>query len=529
MELAGRAARPAPARRRRARRGRRVAAMPARRAPRRGGRSWRSRRGRLQAAAVPVEGVTRFQPSCGTRTPSGEAGHAAPAGRRGRGTPGLSSLSSPSSCSPRQTARVGRPAATRSRSASTRPAPVEPLACAAAKAPTPGSTSGLGASPDRPAPRGSGRAAGPGARRRPPPRRGSPCRCRTMITADRGIKHPLGARHVVIAVTVGHRLAQRQGQGLEGGLGAVVVVARRAARPRAAWPRRRGERAQHVPHVLAGQRADRLAPQAESHPAQGRPERSTTARARRLVQRRVGRAEARDPAPLPQRLVQGLAQGQRAVLGGVVVVHLQVAAAASAPGRSPRGAPARRAGDRGSRSRCSTRCDPAPSRRSVRSISVSVRRALHVCSAFVHGSSSSTARAGLEHRAAPARVRARARLGAASPGATTPSGQHRRAARAARTSSGVSPTIQARVARRGAPARGAPAPGRACAGASSMHDDGLEQIRRGRAREEALGVGPRPPGDDAQAAARAAARSSNSRGSSSRSRSRSPGAVSVPW
>ena len=47
----------------------------------------------------------------------------------------------------------------------------------------------------------------------------------------------------------------------------------------------------------------------------------------RLVERRVGVAEAADAAALAQRLVDRRAQGQRAVLGGVVVVDVEVAVA----------------------------------------------------------------------------------------------------------------------------------------------------------------------------------------------------------
>ena len=47
----------------------------------------------------------------------------------------------------------------------------------------------------------------------------------------------------------------------------------------------------------------------------------------RLVERRVGRAEAGDAAPLAERLVERLAERQRAVLDGVVVVDLEVALA----------------------------------------------------------------------------------------------------------------------------------------------------------------------------------------------------------
>ena len=46
-----------------------------------------------------------------------------------------------------------------------------------------------------------------------------------------------------------------------------------------------------------------------------------------LVERRIGMAEAADAAALAQRLVEGRAQRQGAVLGGVVVVDVEVALA----------------------------------------------------------------------------------------------------------------------------------------------------------------------------------------------------------
>ena len=85
------------------------------------------------------------------------------------------------------------------------------------------------------------------------------------------------------------------------------------------------ERSKEVAQVLARERAERLAREAEvDHSA--RPTGQVDHGAReRLIQRRVGRAEADDAAPLAERLIKRLAEGKRAVLDRVVIVDLEVA------------------------------------------------------------------------------------------------------------------------------------------------------------------------------------------------------------
>ncbi len=79
--------------------------------------------------------------------------------------------------------------------------------------------------------------------------------------------------------------------------------------------------------VLGGDVADPLAPEAEVDMSR-RPAGEVDHDARqRLVERRVGVAEAADAAPVAERLVDGRAQRQRAVLGRVVVVDVEIALA----------------------------------------------------------------------------------------------------------------------------------------------------------------------------------------------------------
>ena len=124
-----------------------------------------------------------------------------------------------------------------------------------------------------------------------------------------------------------HRLTQRQRRGLERRLGAVVVVgaAQHIDVQRHAPGGRKREK--EVRHVLAGEVAERLALQTELDDRAGPAGQVDDRPRQRLVQRRVGRAEARDAAPFPERLIERLAERQRAVLDRVVIVDLEVALA----------------------------------------------------------------------------------------------------------------------------------------------------------------------------------------------------------
>ena len=79
--------------------------------------------------------------------------------------------------------------------------------------------------------------------------------------------------------------------------------------------------------VLARQLAQRLAREAEIDDRAGAPGEVDHRARQRLVERRERRAEAGDAAPRAQRLIERLAERQRAVLDRVVVVDLEVAGA----------------------------------------------------------------------------------------------------------------------------------------------------------------------------------------------------------
>ena len=80
-------------------------------------------------------------------------------------------------------------------------------------------------------------------------------------------------------------------------------------------------------HVLAGEAAERLARQAELDDRAGPAGQVHDRPRQRLVQRRIGRAEARDAAPFPERLIERLAEHEAAVLDRMVIVDLEVAPA----------------------------------------------------------------------------------------------------------------------------------------------------------------------------------------------------------
>src|SRR5256886_286849 len=132
-----------------------------------------------------------------------------------------------------------------------------------------------------------------------------------------------GGGHVVEA-GAGHRLLQREGGRLERRLGAVVIVLTLQHIDVQREPSRGRQRAQDVRNVLAGETADRLAGEVERH-VRIRPSREVDHGARqRLVERGVRPTEPVHASPLAQRAVERLAQRQRTVFGGVVVVDMEV-------------------------------------------------------------------------------------------------------------------------------------------------------------------------------------------------------------
>src|SRR5213080_1740492 len=89
-------------------------------------------------------------------------------------------------------------------------------------------------------------------------------------------------------------------------------------------PPRGGERAEDVRNVLAREFADRLPAQSERRVRVRPPRQIDDGACQRLVERGVRPPKPVDAAPLAQGAVQRLAQRQRAVLGGVVVVDVEV-------------------------------------------------------------------------------------------------------------------------------------------------------------------------------------------------------------
>ena len=121
-----------------------------------------------------------------------------------------------------------------------------------------------------------------------------------------------------------HAVAQRAGEGLERGLGEVVVVAagaaeveRRAGRPRERFERVLDELERQAADALAAERQvdDRVRPPADVDHG-GR---------ERLVHRHRRLAEAADPGPVAERLRERRAEDERDVFDRVVLVDLEVA------------------------------------------------------------------------------------------------------------------------------------------------------------------------------------------------------------
>src|SRR5205085_223010 len=205
-------------------------------------------------AAIPVAmspcsdwAVTVFQPRCGTRTSAGSR-RQVPAITPSPATPGVSSLASHSICIPRQMPRNGVPRATTSVIASSSRSARRALS-PAPNAPTPGSTTRAACrtaagsrvtatlAPNRPNPLViDARLATPES---------------TMTTS--AIERPFGGRDVVVT-GAGDRLFQREGRRLERGLGLVMIVLALEHVDMQREPPCRGERAQHMRDVRAGER-----------------------------------------------------------------------------------------------------------------------------------------------------------------------------------------------------------------------------------------------------------------------------------
>src|SRR5690349_4173987 len=139
-----------------------------------------------------------------------------------------------------------------------------------------------------------------------------------------GIERSLGGRHVAVA-GAGDRLPQRERGRLEGGLGLVMIVLALEYVDVQGEPRSDGERAQRVRDVFAREPPDRLPPEVERHVGVGAPRQVYDRAGQGFVERGEGRPEPRHPPPLAQRAVQRLPQRQGAVLGGVMIVDVEVA------------------------------------------------------------------------------------------------------------------------------------------------------------------------------------------------------------
>ncbi len=281
----------------------------------------------------PVCGLTdRFQPSWGTRTGAAEKRSPCPARRPGRPRPATPRSPRQRSCRPRQTPKVGRPASMRSRSGRREPRGLK-LGHGRAEGADAGQHHAVRAAHGRPGrPREQRRGRGPGA---------------AQARQHRG--------------QVGRAGAADDGEFTETPLvlGTPPPSSRRRphAAPRASalnaasarwWsfsprststcrrhPRGHGQGLEEVAQVLAGERrpASRGAAPGRSR---ARAAREVDHRPRQgLVERRVGVAEALDAAALAQRFVKRLSDRQRAVLGRVVVVDLQVAGAVQLQVQAP--------------------------------------------------------------------------------------------------------------------------------------------------------------------------------------------------
>src|SRR2546427_12346408 len=89
-------------------------------------------------------------------------------------------------------------------------------------------------------------------------------------------------------------------------------------------PPRRRQRTQEMPDILTREATDYLALQAERDVGKRPPGEIDDRPCQCLIERREGPAETVDPTPLSQRAVERLSQGERTILGGMVIVDLQV-------------------------------------------------------------------------------------------------------------------------------------------------------------------------------------------------------------
>src|SRR5213082_1089557 len=289
-------------------------------------------------AAIPVAmspcsdwAVTVFQPRCGTRTSAGSR-RQVPAITPSPATPGVSSLASHSICMPRQMPRRGVPRATTSVIAASRPC-ARSAPSPAPNAPTPGSTTR-----DACRTAAGSRVTATLAPSRPNPlvidaRLATPES--TMTTS--AIERPLGGRHVVVA-GAGDRLLQGEGRRLERSLGLVMIVLALEHVDVQRQARRDGERAQHVRDVLAREPPDRLPSEVERDVGVGAPRQIDDRAGQGVVERREGRPEPRHTAALAQGAVERLPQREGTVLGGVVIIDVEVALAGERhvqPGMAP--------------------------------------------------------------------------------------------------------------------------------------------------------------------------------------------------
>src|SRR5437879_1794418 len=235
--------------------------------------------------------------------------------------PGVSSLPLHSICMPRQTPSRGVPLATAAVIAWSSP-PLRSAAIPAPNAPTPGSTT-------RPASRTSC---------------GSlvtvtlaPSRRNALVIEARfatpestittsAIECPLGGRHVGVA-GAGDCLLQRERRCLERGLRLVMIVLALEHVDVQGEPRRDGERTQHMRDVLAREPPDAVPPEVERHVSIGAPRQVHDGARQGFVERGEGRSEPRHAPALAQRAVERLPQRQRAILGGVVIIDVEVALA----------------------------------------------------------------------------------------------------------------------------------------------------------------------------------------------------------
>src|SRR6266699_1108534 len=234
----------------------------------------------------------------------------------------------------------------------------------------------------------------------------------STITTER----PLGGRHVIES-REGDRLTQSQCGRLERGFGAVMVVVTLQHVHVQRCPARRRERAQYMRDVLAREPADTLPAQPERDVGE-RPAGEIHDRpSQPVVERCEGPAEPVYTAPLSQGPIERFSQCQGAILGRVVIVHLQIAFA----------------GQRQVEARVTAQCveemvEEADAGLHIRLAgAVEIERDANRCfpcrardrrSARVHGSSSSRSATRSRTRAAPAPVSAAAVAMRSSPGAT---------------------------------------------------------------------------------------------------------------